>query len=107
MFGFDDRLHFGLEDESQIRPGIAELLKDAVLCAASCHRPVPAAAEVIDLGSVVGELLVKDSICLGFQMRSACFRRSRLATSWLASTSWMREDSWSKRFCILERLAIW
>ena len=48
--GCDDRLHFGLEDESQIRPGIAKLLEEAVLCAASCHRAVPAAAEVMTSG---------------------------------------------------------
>ena len=52
LFGFDDRLRFRLQDESQIRPGIAELLDDAVLCAASCHRAVPAAAEVFDLVAV-------------------------------------------------------
>lgn len=53
------------KDESQVGPDIAELLDDAVFYAVAYHRPVPAAAKVIDLGCVVGELQVEDGIGLG------------------------------------------
>lgn len=53
-----------LHDEVKIRPGIAEIVENAVLCTIANNRAIPAAAEVIDLGSVVGEPLVKDGIGL-------------------------------------------